>query len=728
MPPAEVGSGSAADLLSATEEFTSRCITLLESHFSLRDSGAVPFISVHDAIRQPQAAAANGPVPQLRWLDDAFFSRADQLGAALAAMRARADSRRAQAEDAVGGLAYLSRYDQAWRELPDKASMARRFDAIAELVLAELRGLEAPEPADASAAALQARRVFARAVRAYFDDLASQQRMIIDQRRILYGKGIRIGPPRVAPPGSPAIDWRVPGPQSMSHPAGETSSTWDAWLRVLDEALTRWLSETFHKLLAPYLTGRDNLLAGWRQEIAEVRGHAGDGLARATALVAEVDTASAMLGRLRRNRDAWHAADSAGLTPAVRAALTEVSMAARATVRDSMLCKRLAALSAAGDVDVCVPIVATMKAGKSTTLGVLLGLEVAPRRAHTMTTLATRYVPTDAVAEPEFLIGDAVASGYGPMLARIRARLPGSEARLAAQPHLARFAARLSHEPERLPESCRGTQAVLNALAFVNDLARVAMVVLPAEEIQVLADWVPEVRVPDPQAARGGSGPRLRVTWVDTPGLGETMGRDLLPAIVARVLAQADGCVLVMDYTQLNSEATAALAAQVTKRFRKRTGSAVWVTVNRIDQRRSGQDLDEAAVRGTVVRMLGPGSKQVPVVETWAELALTVVSCERSADPERLGPLQALADPHGSPRPRDAERLIRSATARSGLGALRAAVAEDLTRRGAELAVESALERLRSAGADKTPQLGRPVESLRWALAAAHRPSAEDAA
>jgi len=721
MRSADAGLGSAADLTTATEEFTSRCTALLEAHPSLRGRDADLFVSAHAAIRNP--GAAREPVRRLRWLDDVFFAQVDQFGRALAAMRARADGRRARAAGQVRGLAYLARYEREWRELEDTAGMAQRFTAIAGPVLSELRGVAAPDAADAAAAAQQARRAFVRAIRAYFDDLARQQRTLVEERRILYGKGIRIGPPRVAVPGVPAIDWRVPRPGDVPRPAGEGSSAWEAWLRIFNDALAAWLSGTFHKQLAPYLTGRDELLTSWRQQIADVGGRAGDGLARATALVEEVQEASAMLNRLCGKRDAWHAADGAGLTPAVRAALAEVNEAASGAVRDPVLRDRLAALSAAGDIDVCVPIVATMKAGKSTTLGVLLGLEVAPRRAHTMTTVATRYVLTDAAVEPELLIGDAVASGYGGMLARIRERLPDNEPRLAAYPHLARFAARLGREPDLLPESCRGTRAVLDALAFVNDLARVAMLVLPAEEIQALAEWVPEVLVPDAGQAHGAGGPQLRVTLVDTPGLGETMGPELLPVVVARALEQADGCVLVMDYTQLNSEATAALAAQVAKRFGSRTGSAVWVTVNRIDQRRSSDDLDEGGVRGTVGRLLGPSSGRVPVVETWAELALTVVGCHRSSDPERFGPLRTLADPHGSRRRRllDEERLIRSATTKSGLGALRTAVSEDIARRGAQLAVESALERLAAAGAGKGRQLERSVTGLRWALGAARQ-------
>jgi hypothetical protein len=724
MRTAEGALGSAADLLAATEALTSRCSALLESHPGLRGRDVTPVTSVPAAIRQSKAAAAGAQVGRLRQLDDDFFAQAGQFAAALAAMRARADDRRARAADEVRGLAYLTGYEREWAELADKEGMARKFSAIAEQVLAQLRGLEASD-AGRAGAAWQARRAFVQAVQAYFGGLLSQQRLLIEQRRVLYGKGIRIGPPRVAPPGIRPIDWRVPGPNDLPRPRDEGLSGWDQWLLALGEALAAWLCETFGKLLAPYLTGRDELLLSWRREVAEVRGRADDSLVRATALLAEVEEASAALTRLRAERDAWHAADSAGLTPAVRAALAEVSSAARDAVLDPVLRDRLTALAAAGDVDVCVPIVATMKAGKSTTLGVLLGIEVAPRRAHTMTTVPTRYVLTDAVAEPRLDIGDAIASGYGRMLARIHACLPDSEPRLAAYPHLARFAAQLGRKQDLRPESCRGIQAVLDMLAFVNDLARVAMLVLPARESKVLADWVPEVLIPDVRQVRRQAGPRLRVTLVDTPGLGEAIGQNLLPAIVARVLEQADGCVLVLDYTQLNSEATTAMAAQVAKRFGRRTGSAVWVTVNRIDQRRSGDDLDEAGVRGTVGRLLGPGSDPVPVVETWAELALAVVGCERTPDPEHLKPLRALADPHGSGRrlEQDADRLIRSAMRRSGLGALRAAVTEDIARRGAQLAVESALERLTSVKAGKSRHLAGSVTGLRWALGAARQAS-----
>lgn len=300
--------------------------------------------------------------------------------------------------------------------------------------------------------------------------------------------------------------------------------------------------------------------------------------------------------------------------------------------------------------------------------------------------------------------------------------MPDDQARLSAHPYLARFASRLLRAPGHPPQPCRGTEKVFDAVSFVNDVARVAMLVLPPEEATVLVNWVPEVLVP---AVGDASAARLRLTLVDTPGLGEALGRDLLPVIVGHALDRADGCVFVMDYTQLNSEATAGLASQVSKRFGPGTGSAVWVTVNRIDQRRSSGGPDGNDVRALVRAQLGLQDQEVPVVETWAELAIAVVGCEKSLTQQRVNALLTVADPHGvrfslneAPQSQEVARLIRSATMKSGLDALRTVVLDDLARRGAALCVQAVIERLMPARLKRTRQPGQALGDLRWALSA----------
>jgi hypothetical protein len=364
--------------------------------------------------------------------------------------------------------------------------------------------------------------------------------------------------------------------------------------------------------------------------------------------------------------------------------------------------------------------VATMKAGKSTTLGTLLGFDVAPRRSHAMTTIATRYTLTTAVQGTEFTPGEGITAGYSRLLARVRACLPDRAARLAAYPDLARVASSMLRTAKRPPRPCQGTEAVFEAVSFLNDVARVAMLILSPEEAAVLMDWVPEVLVP---AVGDASAASVRMTLVDTPGLGEAVGRDLLPLIVGRALERADGCVIVMDYTQLNSEASVALAGQVAEKFGPRTGSAIWVTVNKIDHRRSSGGLDENDVRALAHHQLGLRGLGVPVVETWAELAIAVVGYEKSPGQQRLRALLALTDPHGvqfgpdeMPEPAQVARIIRAAKRSSGLEALRTVVLNDLVQRGAALTVETVIDRLTPPRLKRAKQADQALAELRWAL------------
>lgn len=665
------------------------------------------------SIHRPAAAVPKTTVGRLRALDEGFFGQADRISAALAAARERADHRRSRAAADIREFDYLTPYEQDWADSESAQEMASRFAAIVDSGIAELG--DDLTPALVRLAANQA-------IRAYANGLAATYRALNEQQRILYERGLHLAPIRHAPPWVPVIQWPVADPGEAAGINMAAGAEREVWLSDYRAAVAAWLAETWRMVLEPYLTSREAQLRGWRRQVAQIRDRAAGDLARAAALVTEIDKAVDTLGQLRGERDAWHMHDGAGLTPATRAALSEVRRATRDAVHDPWLRDRLTMLCAGGDVEVCVPIVATMKAGKSTTLGTLLGFDVAPRRSHTMTTLATRYTLTATVREAEFAPGDVITSEYADLITWIRARMPDDQARLSAHPYLARFASRLLRAPGHPPQPCRGTEKVFDAVSFVNDVARVAMLVLPPEEATVLVNWVPEVLVP---AVGDASAARLRLTLVDTPGLGEALGRDLLPVIVGHALDRADGCVFVMDYTQLNSEATAGLASQVSKRFGPGTGSAVWVTVNRIDQRRSSGGPDGNDVRALVRAQLGLQDQEVPVVETWAELAIAVVGCEKSLTQQRVNALLTVADPHGvrfslneAPQSQEVARLIRSATMKSGLDALRTVVLDDLARRGAALCVQAVIERLMPARLKRTRQPGQALGDLRWALSA----------
>lgn len=596
---------------------------------------------------------------------------------------------------------------------------------------------------DAAEVALRhARHAFHRAVRGYLTEVARQHRQFIDDRYALARQGVVMSGLRVSPPGIAEPDWRLPdlgealraaaggSVRAMSaaaaHPLRyQARHVWlgrvyvvrahdvrraaqaalDEWLVTFEAALTTWLARVWELFVADYMADRDTFVQAWREHIAGVARGAEAELVRATTRIVELDDAADRLRELRRERDAWHSGDRAGLTPAMRAALGEIHRGLGGGGSnggaESWLVDRLDALAGGGEADAFVPVVATMKAGKSTVLGAMLGLDIAPRRSHTMTAVATRYVITGAVSDPELRLGENVLADCERFSERIRARLTEDGAKLAGYPHLGRFARRMLREPAPLPGYCRGAEAVLGTLVFLNDLTRVAIVLLPAGELASIADWAPEVLVP------AGQRTDSRVTLVDTPGLGEAMGKELLSLILDRTLRRADGCVLVLDYAQLDTIATTALTTLVAKRFGPRTGSAVWVAVNRIDQRRTTRDPNKADIRDTVGRLLALSRAPVSVVETRAELALAAAVCETSTDPDRYGPVLALIDPHGAMTDtRDPASLLRDTIRKSGLDALRRDVLGDLSRRAAALVIDGVIDQLPTENLDE----------LRWAL------------
>jgi hypothetical protein len=629
------------------------------------------------------------------------------------------------------------------------AGRQRRLSFRRAVAADRARAMISPVADAAEGAVLRARQSFNHAVGAYLNDVARQHRQLTEQRHALEREGVSLPPPRVSPPAIVEHDWRLPDLSQVLRAAAADSvcrigdrtadplryparhvwlwrgyvlrardvrcaaqAAWEAWLVTFSTALTAWLAQAWDLFVADYMVGRDGFVQTWRRHIADVADRAQTDLKRATARVTELDDAVDQLRQLCRQRDVWHTSDRAGLTPATRAALAEVRLglgsgglvAAGVGGTDSWLLNRLDALADEGEADVFVPVVATTKAGKSTVLGAMLGLDIAPHRTHPMTTVATRYVITDTVSDPELRLSENILADCARFRDRIRARITDDGADMAGYPHLGRFARQLLREPPSLAGYCCGAEVVRGTLTVLNDVTRVAITLLPVGELTSIVDWAPEVLVPARQHTDS------RVTLVDTPALDEATGKELLASILDQSLRRADGCVLVINYAQLDTIATTALAALVAKRFGPRTGSAVWVVVNRIDQRQTARDPDRAGIRKTAGRLLGLSGMPVPVVETWAELALAAAVCKTPADPDRYGPVLALIDPHGGMADAgDPSRSLRAAIRKSGLEALRRCVLGDLRRRAAALTVDGVIDQLPTADLDH----------LRWALRSA---------
>ncbi|WP_150260347.1 hypothetical protein [Streptomyces venezuelae] len=214
-----------------------------------------------------------------------------------------------------------------------------------------------------------------------------------------------------------------------------------------------------------------------------------------------------------------------------------------------------------GRLDYRIPLIAPMKAGKSTLLNAIVCQELLPSRGPAMTVLPTRVVPVahHAAPGPVLSLAPETAARIDGLAARLRA--PGRRAAVAAavnrHPQLASVARDRPGPPATGEVGHEGTATVRRALAGLNDLLRLALLALPEEVAlrEVLALRAPEAVVPVPWLASAPEGGRL--VLVDTPGPDEELLPGVLNHFVAREVHHAHEVLVVRDATRRGSTAEA---------------------------------------------------------------------------------------------------------------------------------------------------------------------------
>ncbi|MGW0471277.1 dynamin family protein [Streptomyces coeruleorubidus] len=264
----------------------------------------------------------------------------------------------------------------------------------------------------------------------------------------------------------------------------------------------------------------------------------------------------------------------------------------------------LAELSEApsGRLDYRLAVVAPMKAGKSTLINAVLSRELLPSRGPAMTVLPTCVVPVaaESAREPVLTVPGSTIEGITALAHQLA--LPGYQPAVTTavwqHPHLTAAEARLSGTGAAVPtHRTVGTQAIHAALAEMNDLLRLALTVLPHEELlaQLPGLQPPEVVVPVPWTATGPAGGWL--VLVDTPGPDEDLPPGMLDRFVTQEIRRAHELLLVTDATRRDNEAEHTVTRMATS-VRKH----VFTVVNRVDMADEARTPSSSPSQGSGVR------------------------------------------------------------------------------------------------------------------------------
>jgi len=281
----------------------------------------------------------------------------------------------------------------------------------------------------------------------------------------------------------------------------------------------------------------------------------------------------------------------------------------------------------ATNMEMVVAVVGTMKSGKSTTINAIVGQEILPNRALPMTALPTLVThrkgfitPVLTFSHPQPLMElsenianklktTEISSGY--------AFLGSDDGKALVQ--------KLTQESKlEIKEEYKGQEEIFNFLHKLNDLMRAAKelsITPPYEEYEAI-DSLPRIEVEFFHLKNNDDSDHGRLSILDTPGPNEFGQSEALKKVFRRQLAQASAVLLVMDYTQLNSEADGTVREEIAS-MQDSLGDRLFALVNKFDNA-SKNTMDADATKKYVSEHLLnkiPSERIFPVSSWWAYLA-----------------------------------------------------------------------------------------------------------
>ncbi len=286
-----------------------------------------------------------------------------------------------------------------------------------------------------------------------------------------------------------------------------------------------------------------------------------------------------------------------------------------------------AQISAAGDnvanLELRMAIVAPMKAGKSTIINAIAGEELLPSCAVAMTTIPTEIVFDSEINQAVLCLSKDTLDIFQQLEQELRKKveqvgIAPLQQKLSRYPHLQDLFAEVAAGTEfSLGESVTGQKAIATVLNRLNHLIRLYSVIEPTQDPLSRLSDVPCIKAPMLSLGNKERAKNLgNLTIIDTPGPNEAGDGLKLTAVVEEQLRRSSIVLVVLDFTQLNSEAAETIKAQIKPIVESIGTDNLYVLVNKIDQRRPG-DMTPEQVKEFVVADLGlnPASKQERVFE-----------------------------------------------------------------------------------------------------------------
>ena len=276
------------------------------------------------------------------------------------------------------------------------------------------------------------------------------------------------------------------------------------------------------------------------------------------------------------------------------------------------------------DLELRMAIVAPMKAGKSTIVNAIAGQELLPSCAVAMTTIPTEIVFDPNVKQPALYLTSDTINLFQNIVKDLKEQANGSgieslQQRLNRYPHLLDLLSKIVTSNSFIfKRKTIGQRAIANTLNILNHTIRLCSVLNPTKDSLSQLKDVPRLQTPWLKIGKNRKiEAKGNLTIIDTPGPNEAEAGLRLTAVVEEQLKRSSVVLVVLDFTQLNSEAAKTIKQQIKPIVESIGTDNLYVLVNKIDQRRQG-DMTPEQVTEFVVADLGLQESENRVFEVAA--------------------------------------------------------------------------------------------------------------
>lgn len=272
------------------------------------------------------------------------------------------------------------------------------------------------------------------------------------------------------------------------------------------------------------------------------------------------------------------------------------------------------------ELELMVAIVAPMKAGKSTLINAIVGEEILPSRNSAMTTLPTQIIFNAELTQPTLTLSSEIVSVFRETLPALQTKIQTLETeqlqeKIAQYPHLLDLLQQIQ-APASFPihQKTFGREEIVKLLTGVNDIVRLCSLLDPSIDPLDKLSTVPRIETPfwrsriSSQEAQETNQREMlgNLVIVDTPGPNEAGENLKLADVVAEQLKKSSIVLIVLDFTQLKTEAAEKVKKDVQQVINLRGKENLYILVNKVDQRRES-DMSPEQVRQFIAAEFGIG-------------------------------------------------------------------------------------------------------------------------